>query len=249
MAIVNVRIDDHYHALLRERAATEGQSLSEFIRDRLIAAVEPVRPPDDSDVFSPDSLTLVERQQLALLHRILARVIPEDSSQEDGNEEDQLKLARVLEDGFVGGYSTEFISLRPELTKSQCSFVMDVLDMFRIITFSLDDLDKTPEEIAEYGTYRLEFQGFDHNDLLEGRMASYVQYLTSEGRWTELSPQIQKADNGNSHSPMLGVYERMLAEYRRVRSTRPRGFDQKSYLLNAGELAQLAESAAHLDSL
>lgn len=248
MAVLNVRIDDHYHELLREKASKEGQSLSEFIRDRLIAAIEPVRFTDDSDVASPETLTLVERQQLALLHRILARVLPEDANLEDGDEADQLRLAKALEEGFVGGYETEFIGLRPELTKSQCSFVMDVLDMFRIITFSLDELGKKPEDITPSDTYRLEFQGFDHNDPLEGHMASYVEHLTSGGRWSELTPQIQKADGGNSHSPMLEVYQRMLAEHRRIRSTRPRGFNRKSYLLNADELAQVAESAIHPDN-
>jgi hypothetical protein len=45
-------------------------------------------------------------------------------------------------------------------------------------------------------------------------------------RWTELKPQLERHDHGNSHMRMLDTYLRMLAEYRRIMDTRERGFSR-----------------------
>lgn len=49
-------------------------------------------------------------------------------------------------------------------------------------------------------------------------MAGYVEFLMSEDRWTELKPQLERNDNGNSHHRTLDVYTRLLTGYRRLRA-------------------------------
>ena len=247
MAVLNVRIDDDHHELLKHQAEVEGMSLSEFIRGRLLAAVVPVDDRQQQERtldVTPTSLSPVERQTLALLHRILARVLPEDSNVEDGDAKYQLERATVLEEGFVGDYRTEFAGIRPELTAAQSSFVLDVLDMFRILTISIQKLAKETAKVKDASL--LEFQGFDHNDPLEGHMATYVEYLMDErGLWKELHPQKKASDDGNSHSQMIDIYQRMLTEYRRIKDARRRGQGLFDYHLGVPELEQIANAAVH----
>ena len=118
--------------------------------------------------------------------------------------------------------------------------------MFRICTYSIDHLRKEGVELDDQLVYELEFMGFDHNDALEGHMASYVEFLMRGGeRWTELQPQVESNDGGNSHSLMLDTYLRMLAEYRRIMDVRKRGFSRLDYLLSQDELVRIAEARVH----
>ena len=57
-------------------------------------------------------------------------------------------------------------------------------------------------------------------------MATYVEYQMRDSRWSELKPQVERNDSGNSHARMLDAYMRMLGEYRRVMDSRKRGFDR-----------------------
>jgi hypothetical protein len=55
------------------------------------------------------------------------------------------------------------------------------------------------------------FRGFDHNDALKSHMATYVKYQMRDDCWSELEPQVERNDRGNSHARMLETYVRMLA--------------------------------------
>jgi len=186
----------------------------------------------------------IDRQVLSLLHRILARVLPEDANGDDGNLEYQLERAKILEEGFAGEYGWEVAGFRTELSMRDCGRVSDILEMFRIITFSIDHLKEAGTPVDETLAFELEFKGFDHNNPLEGHMATYVQYLMRD-RWSELKPQVKRNDNGNSHGQMLDTYMRMLAEYRRVKDGRKRGFGRYDYLLTLEELQQIADGRVH----
>ena len=77
-------------------------------------------------------------------------------------------------------------------------------------------------------------------------MATYVEYLMDErGLWKELHPQKKANDDGNSHSQMIDVYQRMLTEYRRIKDTRRRGHGLFDYHLGVPELEQIANAAIH----
>lgn len=247
MAVLNVRVDDRVRDQLKVMADAGGVTLSEYVRDLLMEAVVPVRQTDarHGDEPAPESLRTIDRQVLSLLHRILARVLPEDANDVDGDREYQLMRAGILEDGFAGEYWWEVAGFRTELAKRDCDRVLDILQMFRIITFSIDRLAKDGVAVDGDLAFELEFWGFDHNDALEGHMAAYVRHLTQGDRWAELKPQIERHDNGNSHGLMLDIYMRMLGEYRRIMDGRQRGSGRRDYLLSLDELRQTADARVH----
>lgn len=248
MAVLNIRLDDRVRDQLRELADGEGVTLSEYVRDLIMEAVVPVfeREVKHGDEPAPESMRLVDRQVLSLLHRVLARVLPADANDVDGDLEYQLMRARVLEEGFTGEYWWETAGFRTELSKRDCGRVLDILDMFRIITYSIDNLEKEGSPVDAQLTSELEFRGFDHNDPLESHMAHYVEFVMRDDRWTELQPQLARNDHGNSHSPMIATYVRMLAEYRRIMDGRERGsFRRTDYLLSLDELQQIADGRVH----
>lgn len=248
MAVLNIRVDDRVRDQLRELAGDQGVSLSEYVRDLLMEAVVPVYQQEAKHGAEPsaESLRIADRQMLSLLHRILARMLPEDSNDVDGDPKYQLMCAEILEEGYTGEYWHETAGFSTELSQRDCGRVKDILDMFRICTFSIDHLRKGGVELDDQLVYGLQFMGFDHNDALEGHMASYVEFLTRGGeRWAELHSQIKSNDDGNSHSPMLDTYLRMLAEYRRIMDGRKRGFDRFDYLLSEDELVRISEARIH----
>lgn len=247
MAVLNIRVEDRIRDELKELADGEGVTVSEYVRDLLMAAIVPVyeREVDHGDEPPPESMRIADRQVLSLLHRILARVLPEDANDVDGDADYQLTRAEVLERGYTGEYWREVAGFRTELSKRDCDRVLDILDMFRVITFSIKRLEKDGVTVSEDLSYELEFQGFDFRDGLEGHMASYVKFLMSDGRWGELQPQLERTDRGNSHHPVLDTYLRMLAEHRRIKDSRGRGFRRDDLYLSVEELERIAEARTH----
>lgn len=241
MPTINVRIDEELRDALQRKADHEDQSVSDFVRDAIANAVFDFRSPATDDrVIDPKTLDPLERHKLALLHRILAQVLPEDASGVEGDHAYQIERAQVLENGFVQEYWTEFAGIRAELTESQSALVMDVLDMFRITGYSMDEISKEGGVIDNMLRHRLTFRGFDHNDTLERHMANYVTYLVKDDKWTEQEEFVLGPKRGNSHMPMVNTYSRMLSAYRSVKEVRPRSDGPKSYLLSLEELELIA---------
>jgi len=210
-------------------------------------AVIPVyeREVKHGDEPAPESMRIVDRQVLSLLHRILGRVLPEDANDVDGDLEYQLMRASILEEGYTGEYWYETAGFRTELSKRHCDRVSDILQMFRIVTYSIEHLAKEGTPVEEKLVSQLEFRGFDHNDSLESHMARYVEFLMRDDRWTELKPQLERHDNGNPHHRVLDTYMRMLAEYRRIMDGRERGYSRTDYLLSRAELEQISGAQVH----
>lgn len=250
MAVLNIRVEDRVRDQLKELADAEGVTLSEYVRDLVMEAVVPVRKRevrDDkhSDEPAPETMPITDRQILSLLHRILARVLPENANDDDGDMDYQLERARVIEAGFTQEYWYEVAAFRTELSKRDCGRVLDILDMFRVITFSIKRLEEQGTTVNEDAAYGLELRGFDHNDGLEHHMASYVEHLVDDDHWSELLPQLKRNDDGNSHHRMLEIYMRMLTEYRRIMDGRSRGFDPDNCWLSMDELEQIAAARVH----
>lgn len=246
MAVLNVRLDDDAYERLKDLADAEGASLSEFVRDRLLEFVVPVSGDNHGDEPAPESFSTRDRLMLSLLHRILARVLPEDANGEDGDMDYQLQKAQIIESGFTGEYWFEVAGLETELSKQDCRRVIDILQMFRILTYSIDRLAAKGEALDSGLIYGLRFRGFDHNDSLEGHMARYVRYqMRDEHHWAELQPQVADSDNGNSHMQMLDIYMRMLTEYRKIMKPRERRYDRDAYFLTAEELRAIDAATTH----
>lgn len=251
VGVLNVRLDDNVHEQLKELADSEGVSLSEYVRDLLLEAVVPIeeRTERHGDQPAPDTFPVRDRIVLSMLHRILARLLPEDHNGEEGRPEDQIARAEILERGFTGEYWLEVAGFETELSARDSRQVIDILDMYRIITFSLRHLEEEGTPADEDLGYALRFRGFDHNDALEGHMARYVRFLMRDGRhWEELIPQIEASDRGNSHMPVLQMYTRMLVEYRRIMASRERRISRFDYILSVDELQRLADAQIHPDN-
>lgn len=250
MATITVRIDDAVRDALQARAEEERQTLSDFVRDRLQDAVFAYREDqggkgDRSKELQPETLSALDRHTLSLLHRILGRVLPDDANDVDGDKEYQLERAKVLERGFTTEYWMEFAGLRPELTARNCEFVMDVLEMFRMMLYSLDALQEDGVENAESLRQALTFDGFDHNDPLENQMSDYVRFLVQNDKWTEQEDFVLGPERGNSYHQSIPIYSRMLTEYREVKQNPARKTGRKSYLLTEEELQRIAASRIH----
>jgi len=245
MATLTVRIDDSVRDALQAKAEEERQTLSDFVRDRLQDAVFQFRDEASTkEGLEPDSITAMDRHMLALLHRILGRVLPEDSNDVDGDLDYQLERAKVLENGFVKEYWVEFAGIRPELNARHCEFVMDVLDMFRITLYSINALREQGKLIDDSLIKALAFKGFDHNDDVENQMSDYVRFLVEDEKWTEQKEFVLGRERGNSHHPMMDVYSRMLTAYREVKQSRPRT-GPRAYLLTEEALEQIAAARVH----
>lgn len=245
MATITVRVADETRDALERAAAEAGQTLSDHVRELLEGPVSTVARAQP-DTLAPESLAVHDRHVLALLHRILARVLPEDSNDVDGDASYQLQRAEVLERGFTKEYWVEYAVMEPELSNSDCAFVLDVLDMFRIAQYSINELEREGTVIDEELRLRLTFAGFDHNDSHELQMSEYVRYLVSDGRrWNEQHDFVMGPEGGNSHRPTRQRYSRMLAEYRRILKERgpAAAWRRDDYLLTLDELRKLAGTA------
>ncbi|MBM7025308.1 YfbU family protein [Clavibacter zhangzhiyongii] len=246
MPTITVRVTDTARSALESKARENHVTVSDFVRQVLDDAIatQPVGEASSSPRV-PDTLSQHDRHTLALLHRILARVLPDGSNDVDGDADYQLQRAHVLERGYALEYGAEFEGIDAELSRRQCRYVVDVLGMFDIAQASLKQLTKAGGSPDEDLVSELQFGGFDHNDDVELHMAQYVEYLVSIGRWQTLRPALQRCDNGNSHSPQLAVYSRMLSAYRQMNESRRSLTSRGSYLLSEDELRQLADAAKH----
>ena len=249
MATITLRLDDEVRDQLEALADTRGQTLSEVIRAALDSLLDRDRGTDYGQ--TPASLTPVERRQLALLHRILASLVPEDDDGEDGDPQYQFDRAHALEAGWVTEYDMEFVSIEPELSRQDCRLAMDVLDMFRFLQGSVARLNEAEVQgLGKHATHALTFQGFDENDARESRLLYYARHLIEQGEWPMLADIFDnKHDHGNSHAPLLASYLRMLAVFtplwREVLADPSQFLRPESHLLTPEQIKRVLDARIH----
>jgi uncharacterized protein len=234
MATITMRIDDRTRDQIEAMARARGISVSELLRSAIddLLGRDVDMPREDV----PTSLTMIERRLLAMQHEILSRL----------DADDEYALARhkqridALDAGFTAEYSNEFVALEPEMSRRNCALVWDILDMFRILKGSVERLgvDKVAT-LDQHALPALTFRGFDGQDSYESRLLGYARFLIATGRWEDLAEHFDaKHDHGNSHSPVLATYLRMLAAFQPIWKTKlGRGFDPDALLLTHDELA------------
>ena len=146
------------------------------------------------------TLSKVERLMLANQLRILEKV---DSENADGYKKDR----DIIVHGYAIEYEDVFTEIYSEMSVEECRYVYDVLDLYRVLIRSYDELkDKeglTPDDVK--------FQGFDGNN--ESKRWAFAEHLKREGRWTEsLSGYL------NSHSMRtISLYPKMLERFDPIR--------------------------------
>lgn len=242
MAAVTIRLDDDTREALEDVARARGLSLSVLLRDQIDALLGRQVPMRD-DV--PHVLSFQQRQLLAQQHEILALLHTDDEYESQLHQ----TLAEVLHEGYAGEYDRVFGAMQPEVSRSECKLLWDILDMFRVLSASVNRLSADDRAaLGDDNEDRLRFGGFDLNDTRECRLLGYVRHLVGTERWTEIKPRLADiGDNGNSHSPRLSAYERMLAVYMPIHEDSirgKRGYSTDAWLLSVDELKHVAEAWA-----
>lgn len=72
MAVLNIRVDDQVRAELKDMADAEGVTVSEYVRDLLMAALVPgyESKEDHGDLPAPETMRIADRQVTVVLSLI-----------------------------------------------------------------------------------------------------------------------------------------------------------------------------------
>ena len=253
-SILTIRLDDRMHAELSGLARAQGTTLSELARRTLGALLVRQRVDDLPDrpgsVEIPAGLTTVERHQLALLHRILARLVEGDG--EDGDFDYQITRAEILESGYVAEYDDVFVAIEPELSRRETGLVMDILDMFTQLELSYSRLSEPEREsLGGWAEHAVRFDGFDLNHRLESRLLMFARHLIERGKWQQLTAYFDdQHERGNSHHPTIDAYERMLEEFNPIWRDKIRAATggPSFFELTADEIRRVTDAKIHPDN-
>ncbi len=231
MAAISVRVDEALQSRVEEAAQGDGRSVSEWVREVM---VDRLGLGGAASWEAPTTLSKSARQQLALLHKLIA--LASTDADEVGYHS---RMAHVVQEGFTAEYADAFIAINDEIPMRDCRLTWDILDMFRVLQASVDQLDTVETDaLGDQARSALSFKGFDFNDPRERRLADYAAYLVQNGRWEEFAESFDRDhEHGNSHFPVLPTYERMLAVFQPLR-TSLRG----RYLLDVEELASISSA-------
>lgn len=238
MPTLTIRIDDAMRDQIMEAAQERGMTASNFVRESLeeIFGMEE-RVKKEREVESAYELTPLERHILVLMHRSILAARG-DLADEYYDASDEMKSIEVLQNGFISEYAgQEFPGIFDPMPQSEGEMVWDILDMFRILKFSVKNLGSDGwqqlglHDAERYGS----FQGFDGNDARESRMLSYLEYLIKDDRWGEQKEFVlgRTGEQGNSHAPMLSTYRKMLREFKPLWKKTMRGMGRH---LTAGQI-------------
>lgn len=147
------------------------------------------------------NLTEKERLSYILQLSILEKLDPKNDT--------YMNLREALESGYTERYKDLFDTfLYSELSEENCRLVRDILEMHRGLIWSAQNHGW--EDMSE-----VEFHGFDCNDELEAKMASYAKYFMENlDRYDEIKRFLQ--GEYNSHMEMLPKYQRMLEVWKEL---------------------------------
>lgn len=150
-------------------------------------------------------LTKAERLILRNQFRILSYL---DVSEKDN----YAKAIEILEQGYAARYIDMFERFSNDMPVESAYFVIDVLQMYRQLTFSTQNL----EAKGESNVPSIVFEGFDSST--ETTLMSYAGFvLNIEGDYGELHGVNNASPiSVNSLRPMAGKYTRMLAVWRNM---------------------------------
>lgn len=215
MQSITIRIPDELKNLISDEAQKKGQTQSDYLRQIIETHAGQVRGEEfRREPVQEVPLNVVERKTLTLGYQLL--LASQGDLRDDRYDAEYFRnTVEALEYGYAGEYPQIFAGTDEGLSYDECRLVWDILDMFRVIKFSVRDLgpsgwEQTGVVDAEYyGSFR----GFDGNIDLESRMIGYVKHLVRTGRWEEQRTFLEEK-RGNSHSEMLPTYRSMLAEFK-----------------------------------
>lgn len=143
-------------------------------------------------------LDIKERLALSFQLKILEKLYPEE-------KEYYANHRKAIEDGYELHYDWITEHLSEGLTSEECTFVLDVLDMYAAFHFSFRQL-KEPKKLKEED---VKFPGFDGNN--ETMHMAYTKYFIED---LDRFREIRESTNGyyNSHIQMIPKYRNMLVK-------------------------------------
>lgn len=168
-------------------------------------------------------MELSKEQRLILYNQyeILKSIQPE-------NLEHYEVRQQILEHGYKHEYYKMFDFLGDEMPDDIASFVWDVLEMYRDLFDSYDELESPQKETVDQQS--VQFKGFDGNE--EPAYYGYVCFIVNDmKRYQEIKTY---SDELNSHWPVMDRYEAMLDEWKQIREIKNRRLK-----LNAEEILKI----------
>lgn len=142
----------------------------------------------------------LKRYELINQLLILEKLYPDEANYYSKNR-------KALEYGFELHYSWLTENLSDGLTPEECKEVLDILDMYRSITFSWLNHNSGVEL-----PNNIKFKGFDGNN--ESALRNYVQYFIIDLERFEELKYSQSFPSFNRHIRMLEQYRRQLKVWR-----------------------------------
>ena len=142
----------------------------------------------------------IKRYELINQLLILEKLYPDEANYYSKNR-------KALEYGFELHYSWLTENLSDGLTSEECKEVLEILDMYRSITFSWLNHNSEMEVPSN-----IKFKGFDGNN--ESALRNYVQYFILDLERFEELKYGKSFPSFNSHTRMLEQYRRQLKVWR-----------------------------------
>ncbi|CAK2832462.1 YfbU family protein [Vibrio breoganii] len=138
-----------------------------------------------------------ERLNLVNQFLILEKLYPEEADY-------YAKHRKAIAEGYELHYEWIYEGLWEGLSKADCQFVLEILDLYRAISFSSRHF--TNETVQKHSWYQ--FPGFDGNN--ESSYMAYCRYFIVDlERFDELRYG-QDIPDLNSHAPTIKKYKAML---------------------------------------
>jgi uncharacterized protein len=139
-------------------------------------------------------LSKVERLQIANQFKILSLL---DEHERDHYE----RMVKIFENGYELQYGDATEHFSEGLSADDCRYVLDVLDMFRMMQRAYDDL----EDKSGIKENRVTFLGFDGNH--EPALMGYARFFCEDMKRYE---DLRRVPSFNSHMSTTGLYRQML---------------------------------------
>ena len=171
-------------------------------------------------------LTPFERQSLINQYRILQKLTSDEREQKDYENK-----ITALASGYELHYQEALEDISEEsLSSDACREVLDILEMFRGITYSYMHIENKNPTLQKD---RIRFAGFDGN--YETKQMLYCRYFIHDlERYSEIEELCGERFDYNSHCGMLSTYRQMLQTWNQYR----RQLDNP-YMMTEEQISQL----------
>lgn len=167
-------------------------------------------------------MDLSEKDRLVIANqlKILEKLYPEEADY-------YARHRKAVEEGYKLHYRWLTENFFEEMSEEECREVLDILTMYRVITFSQQQLP----EGSGISKDDVRFPGFDGNN--EIKQYSYTQYFVINlDRYSELLGDVEYPDF-NSHTEMLPTYRRMLRAWKELPDQHELSAEQIKHILEA----------------